>query len=315
LKAVIKRIGDKPNYIDQIRDLCGDLCDIKKNITPADFMGSVKAKVDCDALFAIDLIEMPVSEPPPPTWAETEDIYKYYLSHDGLVDISEWHLDSTMYGDTKTLQATFTEEGVNNYISQFLSTGGLPIDGSYAGASQLVNEAAEFVNVSGKTILVIGSQDPWLEAVLLSRNASKIVTVEYGLFISEHPAWEIIFPKEFNKRYLNGTLPTFDAIFSYSSLEHSGLGRYGDSLNPWAEIITIAQAWCVSKPDARLVLGVPTYMNGRDRIEFNAGKVFGPILYPYMVTNWGFIWPHDDNKRIMSEGSIVYQPLFVFKKL
>ena len=30
-------------------------------------------------------------------------------------------------------------------------------------------EAAEVVNVTGKTILVIGSQLPWLEAVLLAR--------------------------------------------------------------------------------------------------------------------------------------------------
>ena len=40
-----------------------------------------------------------------------------------------------------------------------------------------------------------------------------------------------------------------------------------------------------------MAIGVPTYVNGRDRIEFNAGRVFGPILYPYMVTNWRFIWP------------------------
>ena len=69
------------------------------------------------------------------------------------------------------------------------------------------------------------------------------------------------------------------------------LGRYGDSLNPWADIITIAQAWCVSKQEAKMAIGVPTYVNGRDRIEFNAGRVYGPILYPYMVTNWKFIWP------------------------
>ena len=45
LKAVIKRISTQNNYIEQIKDLCGDLCDVKKEITPGDFMGSVKAKV------------------------------------------------------------------------------------------------------------------------------------------------------------------------------------------------------------------------------------------------------------------------------
>ena len=47
----------------------------------------------------------------------------------------------------------------------------------------LLFQAADYVNVTGKTILVVGTQDPWLEAVLLSKNPSKVVTLEYGHFI------------------------------------------------------------------------------------------------------------------------------------
>ena len=86
-------------------------------------------------------------------------------------------------------------------------------------------------------------------------------------------------------------MDNFDAVFTYSSIEHSGLGRYGDHLNPWGDIISIAQAWCVSTPEAKLAIGLPTIMNGKDRIEFNAHKVYGPRLYPFLVTNWHFIWP------------------------
>ena len=32
------------------------------------------------------------------------------------------------------------------------------------------------------------------------------------------------------------------------------IGRYGDPLNPWGDIIAIAQAWCVSTPDVSLFL-------------------------------------------------------------
>ena len=35
----------------------------------------------------------------------------------------------------------------------------------------------------------------------------------------------------------------FDAVVSFSSIEHSGLGRYGDALNPWGDLIASAQAW------------------------------------------------------------------------
>ena len=69
-------------------------------------------------------------------------------------------------------------------------------------------------------------------------------------------------------------------------------GRYGDPLNPWADIITVAETWCVSSPDvsgtcaigifpsvqARLVLGVPTDVErqdgsaGQDLVHFNAHR-------------------------------------------
>ena len=154
-----------------------------------------------------------------------------------------------------------------------------------------------------------------------------MITLEYGWFISEHPKWELVRPHDFYQRYHEGSLEKFDAVFSYSSLEHSGLGResngwftekfclektkpsnlnsnliilflgrYGDNLNPWADIITIAQAWCVSKEDAKLVVGVPTFIHGKDRVESNAGRVYGTRLYPYLTTNWHFIWPSEGKK-------------------
>ncbi len=48
-------------------------------------------------------------------------------------------------------------------------------------------------------------------------------------------------PKEFAQTYLNGTLRPFDVMITFSSVEHSGLGRYGDILNPWGDLITLAQ--------------------------------------------------------------------------
>ena len=142
------------------------------------------------------------------------------------------------------------------------------------------------------------------------RGAGKVVTLEYGQFISEFPNHEFIRPQEFREQYLAGTLGLFDAVFTYSSVEHSGLGkvhlfllflifistgRYGDSLNPWGDIITIAQAWCVSTPQAKLAIGVPTSVNedGGDVIHFNAAKRYGPRLYPFLVTNWKFMWPKE----------------------
>jgi hypothetical protein len=78
-------------------------------------------------------------------------------------------------------------------------------------------------------------------------------------------------------------LGEFDMIRSFSSLEHPGLGRYGDSLNPWGDILAVARAWCVTKPGGHLYLGVPT---GPDGVQFNMHRIYGKVRWPLITTNW-----------------------------
>jgi SAM-dependent methyltransferase len=72
-------------------------------------------------------------------------------------------------------------------------------------------------------------------------------------------------------------LPFADAsIKSLSSLhvlEHVGLGRYGDALDPSGSGRTAAELVRVLAPGGRLFLSTPT---GRERVEFNAHRVFAP---------------------------------------
>ena len=39
----------------------------------------------------------------------------------------------------------------------------------YWDAPELVSQAADHMNITGKRVLVIGTQTPWLEAVLLQK--------------------------------------------------------------------------------------------------------------------------------------------------
>jgi len=43
-----------------------------------------------------------------------------------------------------------------------------------------VSQAADYMNITDKRVLVIGTETPWLEAVLLQRNPRIGITVEYG---------------------------------------------------------------------------------------------------------------------------------------
>jgi hypothetical protein len=53
--------------------------------------------------------------------------------------------------------------------------------------------------------------------------------------------------------FLKGELGPFDAVVTFSSAEHSGLGRYGDGLNPWGDMIAIARGWRVTKKRGSLI--------------------------------------------------------------
>ena len=78
-------------------------------------------------------------------------------------------------------------------------------------------------------------------------------------------------PWELSQRYLSGDLSErFDIMVSYSSLEHGGLGRFGDALHPWGDLVTMAKAWCLVKKGGMAVIAVPTAR--QDTIEYNAHR-------------------------------------------
>lgn len=67
-----------------------------------------------------------------------------------------------------------------------------------------------------------------------------------------------------------------DSVESLSSLhvaEHFGLGRYGDPIDPAACFRFMASLQRVLSPGGTLYFSVPI---GRERVEFNANRVFAP---------------------------------------
>jgi len=75
-----------------------------------------------------------------------------------------------------------------------------------------------------QNIFNIGSLHPWLEALLLLKGASQITTFDYNKIRNEHPQIETLLPIELSERFFSGQ--RFDVMATYSSIEHSGLGRW-----------------------------------------------------------------------------------------
>ena len=89
--------------------------------------------------------------------------------------------------------------------------------------------------------------------------------------------------------------------------------RYGDTLNPWGDLIAMARAWCVLKPGGRALIGIPIGP-GVDRIYFNSHKVYGPIMLSHLFSNWKQIFS-DLNYDLYSDECIpCYQEVFIVEK-
>jgi len=64
-----------------------------------------------------------------------------------------------------------------------------------------------------------------------------------------------------------------ESLSSLHAIEHFGLGRYGDPIDPDACSHAMAALARVLRPGGRLYFSVPI---GRQRVEFNSQRIFGP---------------------------------------
>ena len=110
----------------------------------------------------------------------------------------------------------------------------------------------------------------------------------------------------------NGVL--FDGMVTFSSLEHSGLGRYGDQLNPWGDLVTMARAWCVVAPRGRALVGVP--MAGHDLVCMNAHRMYGSVMLAHLFASWDVVWAEVQNltKYPADCDNWIFQPITVLEK-
>lgn len=95
-----------------------------------------------------------------------------------------------------------------------------------------------------------------------------------------------------------------DSIASLSclhALEHFGLGRYGDAINPNAWRDGLSEMHRILKPNGILYLSVPI---GNEILEFNAHRIFSPVTVPEYANSIGLSMQaaiHVNNSGIVKE--------------
>jgi hypothetical protein len=145
------------------------------------------------------------------------------------------------------------------------------------------------IAVKDKKCAVIGTENPWIEAALLEYNASTVTTIEYATIHSSVPRLFTITPMDFAKKQQDESneRQLFDSIWSYSSIEHDGLGRYRDPLNPYGDFQTMIKISCILKPGGLLFLSVPLHVE--DFLQFNLHRLYGPIRLPLLYRNFHIV--------------------------
>lgn len=294
--------------VASVKKSCGEVCDTSIAGKQGKYYDEITKNVDCPALFSNSDLDEPSKfvEPPVriPKWLLND--YNY----NEQIEIVYWYKDSAYLKDISPLVYNFTTS-LTDEMNKLMDHG--VYEGPYG--KPMVDKIDRYLKtqmeIKDKHVLIIGSESPWIEVLALRNGAKHVTTLEYSKIHNEIPEITTLLPEDFNSMFLDKSLPTFDFVISFSSVEHSGLGRYGDSLNPWGDLITMARAWCVLKKGGQALIGMPT---GPDTVVFNTHRIYGPVMLPHLFANFKQIYSELDYKNYDSECSFCYQELFVLEK-
>ncbi|WPT12712.1 hypothetical protein PSENEW3_00002555 [Picochlorum sp. SENEW3] len=165
--------------------------------------------------------------------------------------------------------------------------------------------------VRGQRGLVIGSENPWLEALLLFYGAREVNTLEFGSIESKDERIKTFTPDQFKVQFLRGNIRQYDFAFTYSSIEHDGLGRYGDVLHPNGDLLTMAKLLSIVKPGGVVMVGVPCC---HDRLDWNAHRIYGPIRLQKVFSGYKVLGVYPKDARMGQESTeFSFQPVWLLK--
>jgi len=196
----------------------------------------------------------------------------------GVIPIYDWYFDETVQTNViwdDDMMAEYHEKFTKENIIK--SQYGIPLDG-YTASHMVLDALNKIENIEDKDVCIVGSQTPWIEFICLLKKVKSITTVEYNPPLCNHHGLKIISYDEFVNSDMN-----YDIIISYSSIEHSGLGRYGDEIDPNGDLKAMNEIRKHLLKDGILLLGIPV---GKDAVTWNAHRIYGKIRLPLLLENF-----------------------------
>lgn len=268
----------------------------------------VRKKFDCPKTWLKLLSQCPAVEWPPPRTIPN-DLFDAFTMR-GTATVEQWYFQER-YSGRDALANDWSALGLDARVNARTAADSVNDLATYTVDSALYVDSvlqryADFIN--GSVGLVWGSEKPWAEILLARRGATATLTVEYGRVHSTHASIHATTPQHFAAFMLQHA-KKFDFAFTYSSLEHSGLGRYGDLLNPYGDIEAASQTWCALRPGGLFFLGVPAGDSraSQDKVVWNAHRLYGPERLAQMFAGYEYVDMHvNTNEQFRHFVHVVY---------
>tara|TARA_Y100000114_G_scaffold143821_1_gene151761 strand:+ start:31 stop:759 length:729 start_codon:yes stop_codon:yes gene_type:complete len=206
-------------------------------------------------------------------------------------------------------QKLFNDNFKPEIFEQYLEKANKRENFYYGPTDAWLYEALTKYPIEGKDICIIGSANPWYEAIAVSFGAKSCTVIEYSKRESFHESITYLQPHEI-------TEGDFDVCFSISSVEHDGLGRYGDPLDPDGDLKAMENLKDLLKNDALVYFAVPV---GLDKVVFNTHRVYGQKRMSKVLQGWEVVdkfgfFEQSYTNNVNGINGTPYQPIQVLRK-
>lgn len=229
----------------------------------------------------------------------------------GKIPVIDCYMEGNIVSELQASRMNWTPEVINRFVSNWTrdkiitnSHGQEP----YAGVGKMFVSAFDKYFPKKPKVAVIGSLDPWIEALCINCRSTSTTTIEYNVPTCEDPRFKTM---SFND--YSAVEDEFDVAITYSSVEHSGLGRYGDTLDSDGDIMTMKAIHKSLKKDGLLFWGAPVNPE-KDVLVWNACRIYGNIRTPLLFEGFTILDHIEDGNRHQIATEIFSQPLVILKK-
>lgn len=237
------------------------------------------------------------SKNPPPSSIPVEMREAFTLG--GRIPVLSWYLNDVVAGSLlwTTRSPSWSPSKVRRKVERY-----------YGSTDRFLYDALEKYPIADQDVVIIGSEMPWYECICATYGAH-VTTIEYRQVDCRIPGLFVQTPDEFARNPRR-----FDVVVSISSVEHDGLGRYGDPLRPEGDFAAMRSFRDLLKPGGLLLLAVPV---GRDALVWNAHRIYGKTRLPMLFDGWeivdSFGWDETCYEKPL--GHFEMQPVFVLRSL